>query len=42
MNKPQWGYRCEGWAKDLDEQRRPALLASIDADWRRRPTDGLR
>ncbi|MCL8015153.1 hypothetical protein [Streptomyces sp. AS02] len=31
MDKPQWGYWCECWTEDLDEQRRPALLASIDA-----------
>ncbi len=30
MNKPQWGYWCECWTEDLDQQRRPALLASID------------
>lgn len=31
MDKPRWGYWCECWTEDLDEQRRPALLASIDA-----------
>lgn len=31
MDKPQQGYWCECWTEDLDEQRRPALLASIDA-----------
>ncbi|MDC0767621.1 hypothetical protein [Streptomyces sp. HD] len=31
MDKPQWGYWCECWTEDLGKQRRPALLASIDA-----------
>ncbi|MHC3470087.1 hypothetical protein ACYF6T_15380 [Streptomyces sp. 7R007] len=31
MDMPQRGYWCECWTEDLDEQRRPALLASIDA-----------
>ncbi|MBT2420805.1 hypothetical protein J7F01_06730 [Streptomyces sp. ISL-22] len=31
MDSLRRGYWCECWTEDLDEQRRPALLASIDA-----------
>ncbi|KOV65735.1 hypothetical protein ADL00_19240 [Streptomyces sp. AS58] len=31
MDKPRRGYWCECWTENLDEERRPALLASIDA-----------